>query len=245
LCNKILLLSLSIDETVKIRIQGGKMKNTLLRVTMVALSVLVLVLSLAVSISAAGNGANNGSTGEGVGPGLENRWGQNSQAGQGQAGQCTCTASKGNIPVTALTEIEKTGLTYMREEEKLARDVYQVFYAKYQSRIFKNIAASEQKHMDAIKTLLDRYGVADPAEGKGAGEFTNPQLQALYDELIVRGSVSLSKAFEVGVAIEEQDIDDLKEAINNTTHTDIKKVYSNLLNGSLNHLKAFTSNLVK
>jgi hypothetical protein len=221
------------------------MKNTLLRMTLVAMSVLVLILSLAVSISAAGNGANNGSTSEGAGPGLENHWGQNSQAGQGHAGQCTCTASKGNIPVTALTEIEKSWLTYMREEEKLARDVYQAFYAKYESRIFKNIAASEQQHMDAIKTLLNRYGITDPAEGKNAGEFTNPDLQALYDDLIDQGSVSLNEAFKVGVEIEKQDIADLKEAISNTTHPDIKKVYSNLLNGSLNHLKAFTLNLSK
>jgi hypothetical protein len=233
------------DETDKIRIRGGKMKNTLLRVTLVALSVLVLVLSLAVSISAAGNGVSNGSTSEGAGPGLENRWGKNLQAGQGQAGQCTCTASKGNTSVTALTDTEKSWLIYMREEEKLARDVYQAFYAKYESRIFKNIATSEQQHMDAIKTLLNRYGIPDPAEGKNAGEFTNPDLQALYDELIDQGSVSLNEALKVGVEIEEQDINDLKEAITDTTHPDIKKVYSNLLRGSLNHLKAFTSNLVK
>ena len=36
-------------------------------------------------------------------------------------------------------------------------------YKMWGLTIFSNIASSEQKHMDAIKTLLDRYGLDDPA----------------------------------------------------------------------------------
>jgi hypothetical protein len=220
------------------------LKNTLLKVTLVVIGVVVLILSLGVTAAAAGNRSSNGSSSDGAGPGLENRWGQNTLVDQGRPGQCACTALKGNIPASALSDAEKSWLTYMREEEKLARDVYQAFYAKYESRIFKNIAASEQQHMDAIKTLLDRYGLVDPAEGKGAGEFTDPAFGDLYKKLIDRGNVSLDEAFIVGVEIEELDIADLKEAIDDTAHSDIRTVYANLLRGSLNHLKAFTSNLV-
>jgi len=39
------------------------------------------------------------------------------------------------------------------------------------------------------------------------------------------------------------DIADLKEGIDTSTHKDIKTVYNNLLEGSLNHLDAFNSNL--
>lgn len=144
-----------------------------------------------------------------------------------------------------LTDTEKSWLSYMREEEKLARDVYLFLYDKWQSRIFKNISGSEQTHMDAIKTLLDRYGIPDPAAGKGPGEFTNLELQALYNELILDGSVSLVDALHVGIFIEETDIDDLEAGIASTTHKDIKTVYSNLLGGSLNHLEAFNSNLAR
>ena len=154
-------------------------------------------------------------------------------------------ASVAYSQTVSLTSAEKFWLTYMREEEKVARDVYIVLYDQWQSRIFKNISLSEQTHMDAIRTLLDKYGIADPAAGKEVGEFTNPDLQAMYDELIDAGSVSLVDALEVGVEIEKADIADLSTAIASTTHNDIKTVYGNLLLGSLNHSDAFIANLAK
>jgi hypothetical protein len=153
--------------------------------------------------------------------------------------------SVGYVEAVGLSEAEIYWLNYIREEEKLARDVYLYLYDMRGSRIFKNISGSEQTHMDAIKTLLDRYVIPDPAEGNGQGEFTNPDLQTLYDELIQDGSVSLVDALEVGVFIEETDITDLNAGIGSTTHKDIKTVYSSLLQGSLNHLKAFNSNLAR
>jgi hypothetical protein len=151
-----------------------------------------------------------------------------------------------------LTAEEINWLTYIREEEKVARDVYRFLYDKWQSRIFKNISNSEQTHMDAVKTLLDRYGITDPV-GQNTDPlgqdleavFFNQNLQAMYDELIDAGSVSLVDALEVGVAIEETDIADLTAAIASTTHNDIKTVYGNLLLGSLNHSDAFIANLAK
>lgn len=153
--------------------------------------------------------------------------------------------SVGFVHAAGLSDAETYWLTHMREEEKLARDVYLFLYDTWQSRIFKNIAASEQTHMDAIKTLLDRYGLPDPAEGKGRGEFTDPYFQGLYTDLTQGGSVSLVDAFEVGVFIEETDIDDLNAAIRASTHKDLITVFSNLLKGSLNHLKAFNSTLAR
>jgi hypothetical protein len=152
-------------------------------------------------------------------------------------------ASVGSVQAATLTADEVFWLTYMREEEKLARDVYRFLYDKWGSRIFNNISASEQRHMDAIKTLLDRFGIADPANGQGPGEFTNETLQVLYYDLIARGSVSLIEALKVGVLIEETDIDDLMTAISLTERKAIKTVYGHLLIGSLNHFKAFVSKL--
>jgi len=154
-------------------------------------------------------------------------------------------ASMGYAQTVSLTSAEESWLTYLREEEKLARDVYLFLSAKWQSRIFKNIAASEQIHMDAVKTLLDRYGIADPAAGKAPGVFTNEELQSLYYDLIQDGSVSLVEALNVGVFIEETDIDDLNAGIATTKRKDIITVYSNLLAGSYNHLDAFNANLAR
>ena len=150
-----------------------------------------------------------------------------------------------SVQTVVLTDDETYWLTYMREEEKVARDVYLYLNEKWNVRIFKNIAASEQTHMDAIKAVLDTYTIPDPAAGKGRGEFTNPDLQELYNDLIRQGSSSKVEALKMGVIIEETDIDDLNEGIATTRHTDIRTVYSNLLQGSLNHLDAFESSLAK
>ncbi len=152
------------------------------------------------------------------------------------------------VPVTqpaviALDAVEIADLEYMREEEKLARDVYITLYDVWGVRTFQNISRSEQSHMDAILTLLNRYAIADPAVGNGVGEFTNPELQALYDQLIATGSQSLADALKVGGAIEEIDILDLQRAVAETDKADIQRVYASLLNGSTNHLRAFVSTL--
>jgi hypothetical protein len=144
---------------------------------------------------------------------------------------------------SVLSENEEAGLIYMREEEKLAHDVYVTLYAKWGLPLFSNIANSEATHTSAIKILLDRYGIADPAAGNGVGEFTNPTLQGLYDQLVAQGSKSLADALKVGAAIEEIDILDLQTRLAQTGNADIQLVYGNLMKGSENHLRAFTSTL--
>ena len=67
-----------------------------------------------------------------------------------------------NQPVQPLSAEEEKSLYLMREEEKLAHDVYQALYARWNLPVFQNIAASEQRHTDRIKMLLDRYGLKDP-----------------------------------------------------------------------------------
>lgn len=151
----------------------------------------------------------------------------------------------GNTGVASVTlnDAEIEGLLYMREEEKLARDVYLTLYDEWGLRVFQNISRSEQTHMDAVKTLLDRYGLEDPAAGNAIGVFTDLTLQALYDQLVAEGSQSLADALRVGAAIEEIDILDLEERIAQTDNADIQQVYENLMRGSSNHLRAFVSNL--
>ncbi len=148
-------------------------------------------------------------------------------------------AALDRIPVGEPSEEEIADLLFMREEEKLAHDVYTVLYEQYGLQIFTNIAASEQKHTDAILMLLDRFGQEDPVGDNGPGEFSNEDLQTLYNDLIDSGSQSLTDALLVGLAIEEIDILDLEEAIARTELPSILMVYGNLLKGSHNHLRAF------
>ena len=148
-------------------------------------------------------------------------------------------AALDRMPVGEPSEEEIADLLFMREEEKLAHDVYTVMYGLYDLEIFTKIAASELKHTDAIKMLLDRYGLEDPVGDNGPGEFTNEDLQTLYNELIESGSQSQTEALLAGLAIEEIDILDLEEAIAETELPAILMVYGNLLKGSSNHLRAF------
>lgn len=146
-----------------------------------------------------------------------------------------------NLPLGDLNQDETDALVFMREEEKLARDVYNALYEVWKLPMFANIASSEQIHMDAVLDLMDRYEMTDatPAED---GKFNTPELQALYDELVAAGSVSLEEAIKVGAAIEEIDILDLQKRLELTDQEDIRVVFENLLNGSYNHLNAFVAN---
>jgi len=140
-----------------------------------------------------------------------------------------------------VTESDGSSLEFMREEEKLARDVYLALGESWGVPVFENIARAEQQHMDAVLGLLEANGIEDPALGSGV--FANEELQRLYDELIARGEESLEEALRVGALIEEVDIEDLQQSIEATEDTDIAMVYERLLAGSYNHLRAFVSQL--
>ena len=146
-------------------------------------------------------------------------------------------------PVTAADSQLAADLGFMREEERLAHDVYTVLALKWGTNLFSNIAASEQKHTDTMAALLARYGVADPAAGEAAGVYAYPALQELYNQLVAKGSASVAAAFEVGRTIEEVDISDLDERIARTDEADVLTAFKNLRAGSENHLRAFTNQL--
>jgi hypothetical protein len=147
--------------------------------------------------------------------------------------------SGSGMTLTPLTEDEITHIVYMREEEKLARDVYLAMAGEWDCPVFANISASEQRHMDAVKSLIIRHGLTDPVTDDTPGAFTDPDLQAMYDDFVAMGKLSLPDALEAGVLIEKQDIDDLTAALDDATAPDVTRVFENLLRGSNNHLAAF------
>jgi len=143
-----------------------------------------------------------------------------------------------------LTPEEEATLVFMREEEKMARDVYLVLFDQWGVAVFENIALrSEQQHMDMMRDMLDRYGIADPVTDDTVGVFVDADLANLYQELVERGTASLEEALMVGALIEEVDILDLMRAIEETSHPDLIEAYENLMLGSRNHLRAFVGQL--
>lgn len=161
--------------------------------------------------------------------------GMGGAATQQRSGDCTGA----HVSVGTLTEDQLATLKAMAEEEKLAHDVYVALDAKFGGVVFERIAASEAKHLNAVRRLMVRYGVDDPTAGLSDGEFASDSVKQLYDELLAKAT-TLEEAMAVGADIERMDIDDLKAAIADATQRDLKRVYSNLLRGSQRHLVAFT-----
>ena len=162
-------------------------------------------------------------------------------------------AGKNGRSAGTLTPEEIHHIRYMREEEKLARDVYLTLYEVYQAPIFGNISESEQRHMDALERLIEKYELEDPVEDDTVGVFppvpeqdTDIDFNDLYDELVDLGGKSYCEALHVGIVIEVLDIEDIEIALieialNNVEARDVTRVLNNLLSGSYNHLNAFKS----
>lgn len=148
-----------------------------------------------------------------------------------------------SLPSQGLSTEERNGLIFMREEEKLARDVYITLYERWGVQIFSNISQSEQTHTEAVRTLLDKYSIPDPVKDDSVGVFADEVFKKLYSDLVSRGGTSLEEALKVGAFIEDLDIADLERFILATDNEDMKLVYSNLSRGSRNHLRSFVSQL--
>jgi hypothetical protein len=143
-----------------------------------------------------------------------------------------------NLPHEDLSAAEYDALVLMREEEKLARDVYLTLHGTLGMNVFINISASEQAHTDLVAVLLTKYDLDDPFTDE-IGVFTNPMLQDLYNQLIDLGTQSLANGLFVGCTIEDLDIYDLYEFIAEADNRDIRAAYQNLVKGSRNHMRAF------
>lgn len=149
-----------------------------------------------------------------------------------------CAGQQLVVDLLPLDAEEAATLAWMREEEKMARDVYQVLYQAWNMPAFSRIAVSEQRHFDAIGSKLALYGQADPALAE-PGQFSNPDLQALYEQHVDLGLASYVDALTAGAGIEDMDIADLLAAVETTDNPDLKMTYGNLLAGSKNHLRIF------
>lgn len=157
----------------------------------------------------------------------------------GQRGPGTCDGCDAEMGV--VTDEQMAGLVYMANEEKLAHDVYARFAELYGTRNFSNIADAEARHQEAVRIVLERYGMEDPTAELPAGEFSDPIIASLYATLIDQGSVSLGDALAAAVTIEETDIADLENRLAGLEETapDVFEMYSHLLTASGYHLEAF------
>lgn len=181
-----------------------------------------------------GNGQGNGRQGNG-GHGNGTGSGNAAGAGMGMSGLNVDGVASGT-----LSDEQKSALANLAEEEKLAHDVYVTLGEQYPDAAqFSHISQSETRHLDALRTLLDRYGVADPTAGTAPNTFTSTQFQQLYTQLVT-GATTSEAALDAGVTIEEADIAALQDARSSVTAPDVAQVYDALITASQRHLAAFS-----
>lgn len=154
-------------------------------------------------------------------------------------------ALSGFIPANStnnLSDEEEAGTRYMREEEKMAHDVYVFLLEKWDLPAFDHISNAETRHFSAMGFLVENFGIDDPAQAE-TGKFQNAKIAQLDNSMTEQGSKSLIDALKAGAYIEEVDIADLRQYIDQTDNEQIKGVYQNLLWASGNHIRAFTRQL--
>jgi len=165
--------------------------------------------------------------------------------GAGLAGTAVATAQTPTATASSATAIaddtRTADLSFSRDEERMARDLYTLFGQTYDAAIFDRIAASEQQHFDTVGTLLTTYAVADPAAGRLAGTYASADVQKLYDQWKAQGLTSVQDAYAAGVALEHTDIADLRKLLARNSDSDVHRVFSHLLAASQQHLAAFTN----
>lgn len=170
---------------------------------------------------------------------------QNTQRGRGNTNGSVMGYCLGLAAGAPLETAEQEDLLYLYEEEKMARNLYQQLGEQFQTvPVFKNITNSEDRHTARVASMLSRYSIDYSAlAANPAGQFSNTRIQEKFNELITLGLTDNAEALRVGAMVEEADIADLKEAITATTHEDLRCVFTNLRNASINHLQAFVRNL--
>ena len=157
----------------------------------------------------------------------------------------SCSDSKNDINQSIntidLSDTDIEALLFMLEEEKLARDTYEFLDSEWGLIQFANIKISEQSHMDAIITLLERSKT--PFTILPYGEFEDDHLQDYYNQFVENGQLSQANALQIGATIEDLDIVDLQEFINDAESPSVIKVFESLKCGSGNHLRSFVSSI--
>lgn len=173
-----------------------------------------------------------------------------------------------NSTSTTLDATEASHLTFMREEEKLARDVYLTFANMYpEQSVFSNIATkSEQTHTDTMRDKLEQFGLPDPnpttndlpsSIGLFSGDEWGWYFTQKFYELVAKGSNSELDALYVGALIEELDMHDIADCptvmvdagyndpcgLGYTDESVIQTSYSSLIDGSESHLRAYVGKI--
>ena len=137
-----------------------------------------------------------------------------------------------------LTASQRAELVALAQNEKLAQDLYAQFYQAYHLRLFSNLGTAEASHLQALRTLMARYGITDPTAGQAAGHFSTPAAQAAYGRMLAQGKTSQQAAFTVVRNLERGAIARCATALNGVTAPDARQVVQHMRAAETRHLAA-------
>lgn len=152
-------------------------------------------------------------------------------------GEAACGLAAAETTPLALSVPARTALLFQIDEERMARELYTAFGAKWDLRPFANIPQAEARHEAALRQLATRAGLNLPSAV--AGRFDDPEVQKRYDELLALGLQSADSALRVGAYVEEVDIADLNTLLATTDSAALKTVAMALKTASGHHLNAY------
>ncbi len=116
-------------------------------------------------------------------------------------------------------------LHYAIQDEYLARQEYEMIMDEYgEQRPFSNIIKAEETHIELLKDIYEKYGYDMPKD-------TAAEYAVLPD--------SLEEAFDIGVQAEIDNIAMYNKFLESELPDDITDVFTELRDGSVNHLAAF------
>jgi hypothetical protein len=148
-------------------------------------------------------------------------------------------------PATSLSDDDRRTLLHVSEQEKLARDLYVTLSETWRLDVFHTTSGSEDIHADALRTLLGRYKLPDPALGLGRGEFSRSDLAERYDDLIARARFSPVEALKAAASVEELEIDDMSTRLARVQATEIQNVLESVVSSDKHHLRSLVVALRK
>ena len=182
--------------------------------------------------------------GNGPGPGGQPGYHQ-TVPGPGSGDQLQIRARDGShltfVAAGTLTQQQRTQLAAMAMDEKLNHDLYAAFAKAYGLPVFGHLAAAEANHLQALRTLMQRYGIADPTAGKAAGVFGSATVQAAYNRLLAQGKTGELAALRVAQNLERQAIARYGSAISGLKAPAAERVYSQLRTAETRHLAAISN----
>jgi hypothetical protein len=157
----------------------------------------------------------------------------------------SCPGACATVPVDstplALGTAAQSALLFQIDEERMARELYTAFGAKWDLQPFARIPSSEARHEAVLRQLATRAGLAAPTAV--TGRFDSVEVQQRYDALLALGLESADSALRASAFVEEQDIADLQTLIATTDNATLKAVATALKTASGHHLNAFVGAL--